>query len=97
MKKQNEHSDIGTFVIGVAIAAVMIIIGILLKKVCWPLIKWTAKKAWTKLRGSDKNEQVDDAPQVEAQVDVPAIESGLRTPDIFKGHANLAPMKEFRL
>lgn len=92
MTKKNEHGDILTFLIGVAIAAAMIIAGFMLTKICWPLLKWVAKKAWAKMRGPGKSEQVDDAPQIEE----PVVDSGLRTPEIFKGHANLAPMKDFR-
>lgn len=88
--KKNEHSDIFTFLIGAVIAAALIIGGILLSKVIWPMIKWAARKAWTKIRG--QSNKAKDAPAEKFTVSTPE----LPTPDVFKGSQNLGPLREFK-
>jgi hypothetical protein len=96
MKPKIPHSDIFTFLIGALIASVLIIAGILLLKVLWPLTKWIAKKGWAKLRGKTQKADAKSENLPTLEIEARATGNGLPTPDIFKDSPNLAPLREFR-
>jgi len=92
MKKRNEHSDIATFLIGASLAAIVIICGILLKRVLWPIVKWLAKKAWARIT----RKSAKPAPQAKQVENTSKPSNGLPIPDVFKDCDNLAPLREFK-
>jgi hypothetical protein len=95
---KNQHSDILTTIIGAIIGAGFVLCGILLTRVLWPLVKWAAKKAWSKICSKfGQAVEKSDEPENEAFADQHPVGNGLPVPDIFKDSANLGPLREFKL
>lgn len=91
---KNRGGDPMTWLVGCILGGSYIVVWATIAKIIWPLVKWGAKKAWAAV--TKKGDKADEPVEFEEDAeDVPS--NNLRTPDIFKGAKNLAPMQEFKL
>lgn len=92
--KKNSGGDPMTWLIGCLLGGAWVVVWATITKLAWPVIKWAFKKAWA--AATKKGDQPANPGDFEEDVeDAPG--NALRTPDIFKGAKNLAPMQEFKL
>jgi len=86
MKKEykSDDSDIFTFFMSVIFAALLMLVGVALVKVIWPIVRFIAVKAFEQIKKRLNRAKVEKTEEIEA----------LPTPDIFKGAKNLARARD---
>lgn len=82
--KKNEHEDIFTWLVGLAIGAALTLVAVTWLKVIWPSIRYIAVKSFQMLMKRLSRSKVTEVKEIEE----------LPTPDIFKGAANLARARQ---
>lgn len=82
--KKEDHEDIFTWLVGLAIGATLTLVAVTWLKLIWPSIRYIAVKAFQLLMKRLGRAKVEEVKETEE----------LPTPDIFKGAKNLARARQ---